>query len=189
MVEQLNLFMESNRVEVEEKKKEAPQAPKHEPDFLERQPDKKEKKLTPRQWELYRLIYRNSIELHRKTTQREICDLIPEYQWSESENTSDHCSTIWNDVCANNLSLEHDKLIITEKYEYWIGSEKETTEFIEGLWKKLSPRLIRYWFYLKKTKHDGQGKLLSNQGEVIDTNSVAREFIESFNPFNIKEGN
>ena len=126
-----------------------------------------EDKLTPRHWALYRLIYHNSIVEHRKTTQREICDKIEGYEWIESNNTSDHCSAIWTDVKDNNESPMHDKLIITKDYEYWIGSERETREFIKGLWKALSPRLKRYWSYLKKIGLDGQGKLLSNAGNVI----------------------
>lgn len=142
--------------------------------------------LTPRQWELWRLIYHNSIVEHRKTSQREICDKIDGFIWNNSESAHDHCSAIWTDIKANNESEEHDKIIISKNFEYWIGSERETKEFIAGLWKALSPRLKRYWRYLGKLKVDGQGKLISNQGNPIEVGSTAKEFHEVFNKYDIE---
>ena len=55
--------------------------------------------------------------------------------------------------------MEHDTIIITENYVYWIGSKKETESFLRKLWKDLSPRLNRYWFYVRKIGMDGQGNL------------------------------
>lgn len=142
--------------------------------------------LTPRQWDLWRLIEHNSLVEHRKTTQREIVDKIKGYVWNADEKAHDHCSAIWTDIKANNESLEHDKIIISKNFEYWIGSERETKEFIAGLWKALSPRLKRYWIYLGKTKQDGQGKILSNQGNPIDSGSEATRFHEAFNNYDIE---
>lgn len=147
-----------------------------------------ESKLTPKQWELYRLIYHNSMFEHRKTTQKEICDTISGYEWDNSETCHDHCSSIWKDITENNLSFEHDKIIISKNFEYWIGSESETQEFIDGLWKQLQPRLMRYWLYKQKVAQNGQGKLLSNQLNPIDIDSKARTFIESYNPYDISGG-
>ena len=159
-------------------------------DYEEEQKEKEleqKSQLTPRQWALYRLIYRNSMEHQRKTTQREIYEELKEYgyEWNDSEKTHDHCSAIWKDITDNNLSFAHDKIIISKDFEYWIGSEQETKEFIEDLWKQLAPRLMRYWFYKEKVKGNGQGKLLSNELNPIDDTSKAREFIESFNPFRV----
>ena len=175
MVEQLDLFKETEKVTEQD---------------LQKIFDKKtkEKSLTPRQWELYRLIYHNSMVEYRKTGQKEICDKISDYNYSESNNTSDHCTAIWTDVTANNLSVEHEKVIITKNYEYWIGSKEEEQEFVNDLWSQLLPRVKRYWFYLNKTKLNGQGKIISDQNEPITEDSQAREFIESFNPFNISKG-
>lgn len=145
-----------------------------------------ESSLTPRQWELYRLIYNNSIFEHRKTTQKEICDKIQGYEWNESNNTSDHCSAIWSDVTANNTSLEHEKVIITEKYVYWIGSERETKKFLQKLWRDLSPRLKRYWNYVKKIGYDGQGRLYDKNLNPINDDSRSRAFHECFNDYDIE---
>ena len=150
--------------------------------------EEKETKLTPRQWALYRLIEHNSLEEHRKTTQREIYEKLKGYgyEWNESNNTSDHCSTIWTDITENNLSFEHEKIIITEKYVYWIGSKEETKRFLQKLWKDLSPRLKRYWDYVKKVGYDGQGRLYDKYLNPIDQNDEkARRFRESFNAYDI----
>lgn len=157
-------------------------------DYEEEQREKRiERKsnLTPRQWALYRLIYNNSMVFHRKTTQREIYESINGYEWNYDEKCHDHCPAIWKDITDNNLSFSHDKVIISKNFEYWIGSEQETQDFLNDLWQQLAPRLMRYWFYKAKVKRNGQGKLLSNDLEPITDNSKAREFIESYNPFQV----
>mgnify|MGYP003290075896 CR=1 FL=1 len=141
--------------------------------------------LTPRQWEVWRLIKHNSLVEHRKTTQREIYEKVDGFVWNDDEKTHDHCTAIWNDIKANNESLEHDKIIISKNFEYWIGSERETKEFIKGLWRALSPRLKRYWAYLNKANLDGQGKLLPNQGNPLNC-ETAKEFHEVFNKYDIE---
>ena len=161
-------------------------------DYEEEQKEKKIEKvstLTPRQWALYRLIYKNSMEYQRKTSQREIYETLKDYgyEWNDSESTHDHCSAIWKDITDNNLSFSHDKIIISKNYEYWIGDKEETQEFIDDLWQQLAPRLMRYWFYKAKIKGNGQGKLLSNELLPIDDDSKAREFVERFNPYRVGE--
>ena len=170
MTEQLDLFATAT-CDYEEEKQEK---------RIERKSE-----LTPRQWALYRLIYTNSLVLQKKTTQREIYESIRGYEWNDSETCHDHCPAIWKDITDNNLSFSHDKIIISRNFEYWIGNEQETKEFIDDLWQQLAPRLMRYWFYKTKIKRNGQGKLLSNDLEPITDTSKAREFIESFNPYGV----
>lgn len=172
MLEQLDLFATTND------------------NFEEEQAEKeivRKSELTPRQWALYRLIYTNSLVLHRKTTQKEICDSINGYEWNNDESCHDHCPAIWKDITENNLSFSHDKVIISKNFEYWIGNEEETQEFINDLWNQLAPRLMRYWFYKAKVKRNGLGKLLSNDLQPITDDSKAREFIESYNPYRISD--
>ena len=159
MNEQLDLFVASAKTNEEENKEE------------------KESELTPRQKALWRLIEHNSLVEHRKTTQKEICDKLCDYgyKWVETSGENhDHCSTIWKDVKDNNESLEHDKIIISKNFEYWIGSERETKAFIAGLWKALSPRLKRYWKYFKKLGLEGQ------------QNVFTEEFYEVFNKYDVE---
>ena len=172
MIEQLDLFVAGNC------------------DYEQEQEQKRverKSELTPRQWALYRLIYTNSLVLNKKTTQREIYESIRGYEWNDSETAHDHCPSIWSDITANNLSFSHDKVIISKNFEYWIGNEQETKDFIDNLWSQLAPRLMRYWFYKAKIKRNGQGKLLSNDLNPITSESKAREFVESFNPYGIGE--
>ena len=168
---QLDMFATAS-CDYEEQKKEKAQEHKSE--------------LTPRQWKVYRLIRTNSLNGF-KTTQREIYEKISGYEWNNDEKCHDHCPAIWNDIAANNLSLEHDKVIISKNFSYWIGNEEETQDFIDNLWKQLAPRLQRYWFYKQKVSKNGYGKLLSNELEPIDSDSKAREFIESYNPLKVGE--
>lgn len=159
-----------------------------EPDKPVEKPKESKSDLTPRQWALYRLIEHNSLVELRKTTQREICEKLKDYgyEWNDDVKAHDHCSTIWTDITENNLSYEHNKLIISKNFEYWIGSESETKDFIHKLWADLSPRLSRYWRYLKKSKKDGQGKIIDKNGNIIDETSKAEKFIEAFNEYDIE---
>ena len=143
--------------------------------------------LSPRCWALWRLIEHNSLVEHRKTTQREIYEQLQDYGyvWNDEPSVHDHCSAIWKDIKDNNESLEHNKIIISKDFTYWIGDEEETREFIKGLWKALEPRLTRYWNYVKKISRNGQGKLLSNQLQPITEESVAERFYNCFNEYNI----
>lgn len=152
---------------------------------LQAQHDKecREHHLTPRQWALLRLIKQNSFIGKRKTSQKEICDSLKDYgyEWKEKDaNTNDNCSAIWNDIKEINLSYDTDKIIITKDNLYWIGSEEETQAFLDKLWNDLSPRLIRYWAYLKKAQRNGQGIFIDRKGNVIGEESQARNYIESY---------
>ena len=145
------------------------------------------KTLTPRQWRLLDLIKVNSLVNRRKTTQKEICESIDGYEWNSDEKCHDHCPAIWSDIKDINLSYETDKLIISDKFEYWLGNEEETQDFIDKLWSDLAPRLTRYWAYLKKVERDGQGLLIDRKGKVIEEDSQARAFIESYGSQKISE--
>ena len=143
--------------------------------------------LTPRQWALWRLIEHNSLVEHRKTSQREIYERLQDYGyvWNDEPTAHDHCTAVWKDIKDNNESLEHNKIIISKNFEYWIGDEEETEQFLNDLWKAIEPRLTRYWNYHKKLKRHNQGKLLSNQLEPIEEDSKAEKFFNCFNEYNI----
>lgn len=134
--------------------------------------------LNERQQLLYELIEHNSLIEHRTTDQIEICEKLPRfYCYNDRPNSSDKCPLIWDDINALNLSPEVEKIIITEKYVYHIGSETETKDFIRKYWNnKIAPALKRYWNFRKKCDLDGTGKLIDE------------EFVEAFNKYNIKLG-
>ena len=168
MTEQLDLFKQAEK----EIKQEEPKS-----------------ELSPRAWALYRLIKHNSLVEHRKTTQKEICDKLADYgyKYDDEKKSHDHCTAVWKDIKDNNESYEHDKIIISKNFEYWIGNEEETQEFLNQLWKDLCPRLVRYWNYKTKVARNGQGQLFSTKMNPIDENSKARAFIESYGETRISE--
>lgn len=153
-------------------------------ELLQEKHDRKYKQdlLTPRQWALFNLIEYNSKVEHRKTTQKEICERLGEYgyEWNSDEKCHDHCTIVWNDIKDLNLSGQNDKVIISKNFEYWIGNEEETKDFIDKLWNDLLPRLVRYWAYNRKISKNGQGQLFSTRLDPIEEGSKARRFIESY---------
>lgn len=143
--------------------------------------------LTPQQWDLYDLIKHNSLVEHRKTTQQEICDAFPNaYQYVERANSTDRCTQIWVDIQAINESPNLEKFIITERFEYWIGSQRECQRYLKRLWNSISPRLLRYWNVVRKMKADGQGKIIGASNLPIDDDSKARRFVEAFNEYDVE---
>lgn len=160
---------------------------KEEPD-VEPQPQEEERRpqetsLTPRQWATYRLIKHNSLVEHRKTSQREIYEQVDGYVWNDEDSTHDHCPAIWNDIKDNNLSFEHQHLIISDKFEYWIGSKRECQEFLKKLWNDIAPRLHRYWQYVKLLGYDGHGRLYDKNLNPVDGDN---SFFSSFNNYDIE---
>ena len=169
MFEQLDMFASANYITEED---------------LQEKHDKKyrQKKLESRQWALFSLIEHNSLVEHRKTTQREIYEKLVDfgYNWNNDEKCHDHCPAIWTDISKLNLSGQNDKVIISKDFEYWLGNEEETKEFLDNLWNDLMPRLVRYWEYTRKVKKNGQGQLFSTRLDPLEENSKARRFIESY---------
>ena len=136
-------------------------------------------KLTPRQWRLYNLLKENT---HRYMTQREICDALPkDYEYKERPNTTDRCSMLWKDVYAiNTVNGRLEKTIATNKYRYKLQTKEEADATLRKLKNKGLKYLAYYSTMLRKATLDGQGKLLSNDLQPIDSESTAREFYESF---------
>ena len=139
--------------------------------------------LTPRQWALYRLIRENTMN-GRKTSQSEICALIEGYKLLNTKAGHDRCPQIWIDINGEqglNWHPSIEKAIITEDFEYWLGSKEEVEAYLDKLWNVgIYPRLKRYWDLVKKTKQDGQGKIFDGQGNAIDDDSGARRYIEAY---------
>lgn len=149
-----------------------------------------ETNLTPRQWAVYRLIKINSLVEHRKTSQREIFERVDGFVWNDEDAVHDHCPAIWSDIAKNNLSFEHQHLIINDKFEYWIGSKRECQEYLKKLWNDLAPRLHRYWQYVKLLGYDGQGRLYDKNLNPInphdDTVDAINFFFSAFNDYDIE---
>lgn len=174
MCEQMNLWFATN-LEDEPKKEKVTE------DDLQEKHDKKyiQRLLTPQEWELYRLIKYNSEILDRRTSQKEIADKLG-LKWNDDPSCHDHCPKVWTLIKNLNESDEIEKVIISFNFTYWLGGKEETKVFLDKLWSDLAPRLTRYWKYLKKTRNNGQGKLISCQNQPIDSDSQAREWVERY---------
>ena len=143
-------------------------------------------KLNTRQWRTYNLIKKNTLEGKVKT-QKEIIDNYPisiysdGYELKESNNTSDLCSTIWRDVETLNFSPEIEKIVIVKKFTYKLAeNEQEAEEFAQKFLNDGLKKLKRHWNIIKKIKSDGQGKIISTKGDVIDEDSKARWYCETY---------
>jgi len=139
--------------------------------------------LTPRQWALYRLIKQNT-EQGRKTSQNEICAVIEGYNLLPKESGHDRCPAIWVDINGEeglNWHPSIEKAILTENFEYWIGSKEEVEAYLDKQWNTgIYPRLKRYWDMKRKVQKDGQGKLIDCHGKILDDESEARRYVEAY---------
>lgn len=140
---------------------------------------KKQEEMTTRRWTLY-----NYIKANKKVNTRDICRDLPEhYTLATSDRIHNPCVLVNTDVDAINASPEIEKIIVHDReYNFWLATNKEeTVAFAEQLYKKRALRALKkYWNMLAKADADGQGKLISCKGDIIDGNSKAREFVEAF---------
>lgn len=148
---------------------------------------KEPKKLTPRQWWLYRFLTSRSKEWHSEQEICFQCNFDPEYHgqnykknWRNEKGSK--CPAIWEDMKAINLSYEVDKVIITKGRMFKAASSKKEaeTEYVDAMKRRAIRALMCYGAIKRKIKADGQGKLVSLAGVQIDDESRAKRFIETF---------
>lgn len=154
--------------------------------------------LTPRQWATYRLIKERAEQ--GRTTPIELIirnysfkDYPDGYKFKEKgANSHDVCPTVWLDIDAINWNPKIEKIILfNRKGFYRLASSKEEVEkYISDKYKVPALRkLARASLLLRKARKDGQGKLLTADGNPIFSSSQAREFIESLIPIFLNEIN
>lgn len=134
-----------------------------------------ENKLTSRQWCLYNLL---KAEPNKWFTQKEICEAIPDYNYQERNN--DRCPNIRSDKIAINASIEVDKIVVMKNYCFKIANEEEFLEERRKHINRLKNQKCEIENMDFKYRNNGQVKLLSNKGDVIDEKSRARNFFETF---------
>ena len=144
-------------------------------------------KLTPMHWALYRFIEKRTLGTSETVSQKEVYEHLKnegyDVTWNESQNQhNDHCRWLWNLVNDIKFSLEVDHVIVHDKdYNYSLGDRYEV---LREWWQfRERSRLAkeREVALLGKIKQDGQYKLLSNQGEPITEESLAKLYHETFN--------
>lgn len=131
--------------------------------------------LTSRQWDLYNLL---KSQPNKWFTQEEICKSVDGYTLQNRKN--DRCPTIREDKIVINESLEVDKIIVMDRYCFKIGTREEYLRERAKHVSRLKAQKAQIENMDFKYKHNMQGKLLSNRGEIIDEQSRARKFFETF---------
>lgn len=138
-----------------------------------------QKPLKSSDWALFRLFNEYLLGL----TIKSVCDAIPEYfTYNDSASAQkNHCSAFYEAVENINLSVEVDKIII-RKGELWkLANQEEYQVYQEDNYSRAMTYLKRYSASVKKARQDRQGKIISNQGVIIDEKSKAKPFHEAFN--------
>ena len=145
---------------------------------------KTKSKLSTYQWELYNFIKEKSIEdSEHWVTHEEICERFPrKFQLNHQACLKKCSSRIQKEIIVINSSPEIEKIIIYKNQTYRVASSKEELDqFLETKFLNRAFRILkRYWQLKDKGEKDGQVKLLSARGDVIDDKSQVRKFIEAF---------
>lgn len=137
-----------------------------------------------RQWKLYNFLKISAQKNPDKwVTHEEICAALPDdFKMNHVAVKKKCCSMIQQQVIEINSSSEIEKIIMYKNQSYKLAASSE--EAIDFIKKKLLYKgcriLKRYWQLYDKIINDGQGKLLSTRGDVIDEESKARPYVEAF---------
>ena len=127
-------------------------------------------------WELYRLI-----KDRPNITVKEVCEAMPKYySYKESEHNFTNCPAIYEDIDYIMQSPEVEKIIIKDEGKFRLGTEEECINYANKLFIRGTRIMAKYGAISRRISADGQGKLLSAQGNPIDDKSGARPFVEAF---------
>lgn len=88
---------------------------------------KKQKKLTTRQWILYRYLKKNYAE-GVYISKYQICQDIEQYKYNTKQTRM--CRDIESDIRALNSSDEIHKIIVSNRVGYKIGNKQEVWEYL-----------------------------------------------------------
>lgn len=136
-------------------------------------------KLTPRQWKLHNLLASAIVPL----TMSEIVEQLPDCYHMGKSNGGDHntnCPALYQDIHAINASTESDKIIVMNNNKFYFATEEEAADYANKLRIRALKAWKKYHDINQKISKDGQGKLISNHGDVITIKSKARMFVESY---------
>lgn len=140
-------------------------------------------KLTTRQWKTYNAI-KEATEKGKTISRRELYLLQPDqYEWHDNPRTHDQCVAIRYDVNAINDSEEIEKIVVyDEKGNFKLAENaEEAYDFLYRVYCKVAVEKFRKMRRIRqKIRANGQGKLISTKGNVIDENSKARSYVEAY---------
>lgn len=143
-------------------------------------------KMRPIDWFVYRLLEERTGGNGESVSQRDIYLAAKEagykVSWNERQNQhNDHCRWLHDVVERINWSAEVDKMVGHRCWRYRLLDEKEAAMLVAVFNRRERKARERKVAILSKMRLNGQGKLLSNQGNPIDDESLAKEFHEAFN--------
>ena len=145
--------------------------------------------LTPLQTKVYTELLVASTaasEEDRWRTQRQLVDAVNADQevgetLSYSEDDYNHCRKLWSVVNAINQSGCVDKIIVTKRYRYKLGTSRDCDEYFAKQRKDALKKLARITFPKRRAMADGQGILTGDDMVMRWLESLlpeAREAIE-----------
>lgn len=140
-------------------------------------------KLTTRQWKTYNAI-KEATKKGGTISRRELYLLQPkDYVWNDNSKSHDNCVAIRTDVDAINESEEIEKIVVYDSKGNFKLAEnaEEAYDFLYRVYCKVAVEKFRKMRLIKqKMSANGQGKLISTKGDVIDEKSKAREYVETY---------
>ncbi len=142
--------------------------------------------MNTKQWRLYNFLKNKSQENPEHwVTHEEICKELPDLFSLNHKAINKMCSShIQQHILKINEDIGIEKIIMYKNQSYRLA--KDSSEAFDFIRNKLFIRglrhLKRYWTLLDKIRNDGQMKLLSNRGDIIEKDSRARDYFETYLP-------
>lgn len=152
------------------------------------------KELTPIERKIYGYIWKKSYRLtldesEKWTTQRELVDYVnsdPSIGEQLEYNPRDynHCRRIWTIINSINQSGLRQKIIVTKKYKYKLGTKEECEKYFAKTRRDAISKLMRISTLHKRYKNNGQMYLFTfdEEGNPITPEEAAKRFTESLVP-------
>ena len=144
--------------------------------------------LTPMHWAFYRVVRENTLAGKPPLTQRQAVDLFNAELAKRAnddgerlvyvEDDANHCRKLWDLVQDLINSPEVEKIVVQQKYTYFLGNEYETQWYRTKLYWDGIKKLVRAARVAAKAKANGQGKFINCHGRLITDEDI--HFVESF---------
>lgn len=130
-------------------------------------------------YQLYSMILDATNE-GKKITVAEICERMPQfYRLNAKECNYSNCPNLYKDIDYINRA-KFRKIICKDNGGFFIANEKEALIYEKKLMKEALKSFSEYWTIHNKIKDNGQGVIIDANGKVIEEQSHAKHFIESF---------
>lgn len=156
--------------------------------------ENEKKELSALEKKVYAFIWKKSYRLttdekEKWATQRELVDFVNSdpsigEQLEYNENDYNHCRRLWTVINSINQSGLRQKIIVTKKYKYKLGTKEECLAYFAKTKKDAISKLMRISTLRKRYKNNGQAFLFTfdEEGNPISPEEAAKNFTESLVP-------